>query len=820
MVITKLVLFKYKRLFLSNIETITYTPMNNIQVILGGNGQGKSSLLFMLTPIPPNLKKEFNEGGYKIIEIEHNSKNYVLLSGGDLGNKHSFVCDGKEMNHGGTKQVQLELVKEHFSITPYSQSIILGTTKFTTMSPAERKKMFSDISHIDYSYPLRVFMLLKQRHRDIVGGIKILQENIIKIEANVVNEEELSTVRNNLTNLSMYIEHIISLYKHNINRDISIEELYSKLENINKELSKIYSSSNNLQTVNIDTIRSKIQTLDSEISLYKDMIDGIKNKLGNINIKPLKSVYELTKDIEALQKELDSVNIKYTNTKLEQVPVLLDTLNDSYIEVVDILNELNDYRDLTMSNEELFVFKEKLDNDKERINIKSNILKTLKIEIDHLIKHKNEENIVVCSKCDNSWYLNYDENSYLTLVDKRDKLEIELDNLVNKSNKDNELYGRYLERVAVVNRFKHHTVAVPMLRPIWVYILEGLSNSEKQNSVVIVNKLNTVKQDLQYLFEMYSKDLVLKELKIELENAIVINKIVEENNLKNIEELEISLSNYVKVVYSKELEKNNYTKLIQDLNNIEKLHYELRATLKSIYKTLDVSIDQLRNKHLTELTSMLKQHQVELEQKLLVNSTFINKIETSKSEIEELTNKEKVLKLLVKELSPSEGLIAKSINSFLNNFIRDMNSIISKVWSYDIEILPSEISNSNDLDYTFTVRVNGDEIIEDVSLLSSSMQEIVDLAFKIVYIKYTRINNVPLILDEFARTFDKNHRIKAYEIIETLFASHFRQIFMVSHFESIYGRFINSDINIIGDQSMYGEIEQVNEILHISYFKE
>ena len=74
------------------------------------------------------------------------------------------------------------------------------------------------------------------------------------------------------------------------------------------------------------------------------------------------------------------------------------------------------------------------------------------------------------------------------------------------------------------------------------------------------------------------------------------------------------------------------------------------------------------------------------------------------------------------------------------------------------------------------------------------MQEIVDLAYKIVFMKYMGLSDSPLILDEFGRTMDATHRDTAYNIIDRVFSSNFNQIFLVSHFESMYGRFVNADL--------------------------
>jgi len=142
------------------------------------------------------------------------------------------------------------------------------------------------------------------------------------------------------------------------------------------------------------------------------------------------------------------------------------------------------------------------------------------------------------------------------------------------------------------------------------------------------------------------------------------------------------------------------------------------------------------------------------------------------------------------------------MNSFLNRFVSDMNSIISLIWSYDLEILPCMIGEGNDLDYKFRVKVNNSETVEDVSKVGSSMHEMINLAFRIVFTKYMGIQDTPLILDEFGRTFDDEHRRKAYRVVNDIFTSMFNQIFIVSHFESMYGSLSNTDLNVLSSNNL------------------
>jgi ABC-type Mn2+/Zn2+ transport system ATPase subunit len=80
--------------------------------------------------------------------------------------------------------------------------------------------------------------------------------------------------------------------------------------------------------------------------------------------------------------------------------------------------------------------------------------------------------------------------------------------------------------------------------------------------------------------------------------------------------------------------------------------------------------------------------------------------------------------------------------------------------------------------------------------------------------EYLDMLDYPLILDEFGRTMDETHRIKAYDLIEELSKKYFSQIFLVSHFESMYNRFQDVDIVVLNDENI--SLESTNNVLKIN----
>ena len=151
-------------------------------------------------------------------------------------------------------------------------------------------------------------------------------------------------------------------------------------------------------------------------------------------------------------------------------------------------------------------------------------------------------------------------------------------------------------------------------------------------------------------------------------------------------------------------------------------------------------------------------------------------------------------------MSPDNGLIAESITGFLNKMIADMNKVISMVWTYDLKLLPFDLENGS-IDYTFRFKINN-KIVDDISKGSSSLKEIFDLAFKIVFQNYIWGDEFPLYLDEFGKTFDSEHRERAYNAINNILVNNYSNIFLISHFDSLHGRFVNADVNILNSDNL------------------
>lgn len=81
---------------------------------------------------------------------------------------------------------------------------------------------------------------------------------------------------------------------------------------------------------------------------------------------------------------------------------------------------------------------------------------------------------------------------------------------------------------------------------------------------------------------------------------------------------------------------------------------------------------------------------------------------------------------------------------------------------------------------------------------SDSQLEMVNFSFEQAVRKFLGMENYPLFLDEFGRTFDEQHRANLIPFISRLIENgHYSQIFYISHFSSEHGAFNSAEYMVL-----------------------
>lgn len=795
--IKELILTNYDRFFLNNIESIEFRPKQKLQLLLGTNGSGKSSLLSELNPLPIN-KNDFTNGS-KEITIEKDNNIFKLKS---TSNKNSFILNNTELNDGGTKTVQLNLVKEYFNLTPKYNNIILGTEKLTAMSTNERKNILREMSTVDYSYGIYLYNTLKQELRDTVGYLKLMQIEMNNDISNIVNDDEILILKNDITKCKNMIDSLSMSYsKSEEYKDIPIIDLNIDMDILDKNKLQSDLDYNNKFIINIE---EEITNLNKEIDSLDDYSTTIKDS-ETLNTK-----------LKSLEDYFKNINNKYNMEKYSPIDSKnrLEKLLNSNLNNINI--ELSYLDNIIFTPTEHKELKSKLEILNNNLKIVSHGYDNNSKELEILLSNKTDNNKITCSSCGTMNYFGYSKEKEDVLQEKVNNFKIKYDELNSQYLELYEIYQKQKQKITYLQEIKEIISDLSVI-PLYTDLVKKYVNDITSITSTMLNIIFKNIEDFLIDIKDYdSNNNELIEVKLKISSGIEILNIYKRKYIEDKDKL----INKLNVLLDKKREVNSNIVIIK--NNIEKCnivnkHIETLNTIITNYKFNKKQI-VINNKNtiLTNTIRELKSLLITLEDKYNNIEKIKSRIEINKKHIDSHEDIRVALQYAINALSPTEGIIAKSINSFINVFLNEMNTIINSVWSYELTLLPCQINESNDLDYLFAVKVaDNKKDIKDVAYLSTSMKDIVDLSFKIVFMKYMKLTHMPLMLDEFGVFMDDTHRNKVYDVIENLLSNNFSQIYFTANFKSIYGRFVDSDINILDDKNL--ELDDIfyNENLKI-----
>lgn len=774
MYIKRLRLNNFKRFALRGIKDYEFIPETNLTIFTWKNGEGKSSIVQQLNPIPNDFNKDFFQDGFKELEFTHNGKHYLIK---ESKNFYSILENGIELNDSNKKKMQEDIVYNLFGYNSKVLSVINGYTLLTRMSPSERKYWFSCITNIDYTYPTKIYATLMEKRRDIIAWKKLAYEKNMELQKLLSDDMNIKDIED----LNNYIKDVIvSILKNNKDiLSINLEDIEDRLINFTRLVNKLKPTITNKTSEELTEEINKAKTyylLTNEKikQINKEYDDLFKNSTidKDEKVKLEERQLKLVSDINVI---VDS-NVNYNNITHYKEDIL-NLLKRSK----DLCNRYNDVRNKLMEVKDVKEFKEE---DKTRLDKLNTVLKSLRMIKEEYTNATNFK-FLKCDKCNS--VMNFD-NKLLETDKKIEEIEKELSTL-------NILYTEYVKYNNIKKEEENINIEI---KEIINYIVGRCYrvdtnitdiNSLYDNISIFYNNLIKVEQMLDELNKIKER---LKEIKdfVPMEKDELLN--TKNKLLKDLEELTALSVKYNDI----------YIKLSNDKKELElftSYRNSIKEELEKVKLCRDNELNKIYNEYSNKTVEILQEKSIYLTELINRNRVFLANIEQNKKSLEEYDLQLKDYNVLIDVLSPTSGLIAKSINSLITTVVNEMNIIINSVWNYKMKILPCDLSEG-DLDYKFKVEVNDDFIIEDISKLSSSMQEIVDLSFRLVFIRFSKIGEVPIILDEFGRTMDREHRINAFNLIDNIICKNFEQVFLVSHFEEMFGRFKNASFPILEEK--------------------
>jgi DNA repair exonuclease SbcCD ATPase subunit len=794
MKITHLELNGYKRFMLNEIDHFSMKWTSPLSVIIGTNGCGKSSLLQQLTPLPPN-PADFIKTGSKTIHIEHRGSVYILKSIFHPNQRHYFEKDGVVLNDYSTLAVQKELVKTHFKVDQSVFNLLIGEDRFHSMSPSRRKEWFIELCETDYDYAISTYNKLREKHRDIQGGLKIAQRKLATETAKIIKKEDERRIQAEVTLLHQTLSELLE-YRKPVDKDIqSIEEQQNRLsttllktaqrvQTLLKQLgSQVRYQEPQLQLVlsglsqRTYAIQTLMQKASSEYQVNLDRIT-ILQKAEHQNITSLQNdLLVLKNQINTLEQKLifytDDFNAVLAEESFNQVKTTL----------ADLFIRMPANPDRKYSSEKLTAAREQLDEFKRQLTGGYETIATLKAQVQHMENHRDHPD-VTCVKCEHRFSLNFHPQLH-----RQHLLDIQTltDKLTNQLKPKITQLESYIEQCAEYARdyrlFVTTTQNASVLKPYWDMLVE--CQVLTHNPQGGISELNRITSDLVLQRQVSECNKVNQEKTALLHSLKNVGTSNLQDLIKINAELSEQIESHTKRLVTFQDRHQQYTQTLTQLRQVNQLHTQLQSLIEEKNNLTSDAIESHRrilfNDMIRALQSMLgaKEH-VLSEAKLqqgIINSVI--------KQIIDLEAEERAYSALVKSLSPTDGLIAEGLYGFISAFVKQMNHIIAKVWSYPMVIQTCEIDADSgvDLDYKFAVKVGDDELLSpDVSKVSKGQKEIIDLAFLMVAMTYMDMRDSALLLDELGAALDAEHRSCLILLLKTLIEQEsFSQVALVSH---------------------------------------
>jgi DNA repair exonuclease SbcCD ATPase subunit len=775
---------------LNHINFFRITPTERIQLILGTNGSGKSSLVSELSPLPA-MPIHYEKDGYKSISITHLGNEYVLTSKFHPTQKHSIIKNGvEELNTGGTVTVQKDLVKTIFGYRQDIHELLTGIEKFSSMSLALRRKWFTELCETNYDYAISVYNKVSERSRDTSGALKLARRRLVVEAAKVISSEEINKIRQEIEEL---LREINLLYNSRKEDKCSIPEI---IEDQRKLESEIVKSSNRVLFLTKGKAISKLDELT-------DCIDELKHDITRASTESairFKTYNELKEKYDTYSKTdtvgLEELRRKYNELVIQkneiqsrkQLNLTFDdpnTARTALLSIFDLVeritHEISPNENRNLSFESLQILRDKEYQLKDKIQKAISAVSHLQHQLKHMEDLRNGES-TECPNCRHRWIpgytldnlnkINDGINSGTKFLDEHNKKLEQTQKSIEENVKYGELIKEYMRCVRTI----------PILNPFWDIVKDTIYLSPMQ----VYRDMEKLRMDLEYdshcikLNEEQIKNNALIDLAIKANNAD-IGKMSDA-----LKALETELGNLAQSIREKQRILQDKQQELLRVQEIIKLGETLSSFVEKMESNTTDLLQAIRNdlinKCLNQLQIQLAQKQNALNE-VNVQRGIISDIETN---IERLESEEKALSMLVECLSPHDGLIAEGLLGFIRSFIRKMNLLISKIWTYRLEVRDCSIdseSGNTELDYKFPMIVgDSDTPVSDISKGSGGMCEIIDLAFKVVAMQYLDLSAAPLFADELGQRMDSEHKTSTVNLIKYLLDyCAFSQLYMISH---------------------------------------
>ena len=805
----------YKRFRLANITSFKYKPEQKIQLILGPNGCGKSSLIEDLVFLPAK-HSDYEKDGKKVIEVEHRGNHYRLVSTFSPSQRHVITKNDEELFSGSSPTVAREIIKQELGITVEIHELLIGVERFTDMSTGRRREWFTKLCEANYDYALKIYNKARETNRDSISALKRYKERLAVETSKIMSDDDRQLLE---ANRSIYEDSISVLMKnlHRVDHDANyyIEDNDSLLKEIESLASRFKKLSFNIPP----------NTEGMSLSEYMEELSGIKSKIISMNAVNAEWVSRYSK-LETVKNDLDKANIELSADKQKDIASLqserIAILDDrqyglSFSDPEESLSELesiwqyfNDTvahldpdTDRYYTEDNLNVTQEKISRLSLDIRQLDNKIAALSVDIKHM-EHRRDGDHTQCPRCLHSWANGFDEKKYNHELNRLKLLKKDLTDKEEESDLLNKKLVDIRERLHTYGQIRDIMSSKPSLRSLWGHI--GQHKYITTNPSKIPKLIADVADDIK-------KDIKAKLLEEKIKRAsslfdqLLAQKINSMDDLvKSMEEAEGKIEQCTKEIRSLSLERDKYQAIVDTMNTVTSIKNRLEDIRVEM---ADNNLNATKSLHYESISEAIAHNQLLLSRTnkaLNEANTQLSIVASINEEIIVLEKSVAASNLLIDTLSPINGLIAEGMTGFINKFVKELNMLISSIWTYPLQVVPCGLSeeNDNELDYKFPILVSSsDNIVADINKGSRGIKEIINLVFTLVAMRYLGLSDHYIMLDEPGSSFDADHKSATVGLIKAIMEErNHSQLYLISHDYQQYGSMGNADFVVISEMNV------------------
>jgi hypothetical protein len=806
----RIILDGFVPLSLSGIQQLDWTPEASYQMILGTNGSGKSALMGECSPNPPR-PGAYRKGGRKQVTLTHEDIEYVLTSTiGAASTRHSFVRDGVEMNEGGTTAVQKELVKRFFRYDEELHNLLTGRTVFSKMSTAERRKWITRMSRADYTFALKLYDQLRRASTDMQGFLKLTKKRLHDETVALSQMEEVQGIEERVKRLQDELTQLLyARLPSTVSSQEALRQMEAALGQIETTGAMLAKVANQVDLKRKDRTVTELETTvrqhTTAIEVQQSVLDRMQREYGEVEaqLAPLQSiegadVSQLEARLVELQAQQDALRERsWTFPVLryaDEPDALLSASEEAVPKAMHIFAILPDNSDRRFRREEIERARTLIREATDRIAHDEGAARIIRQKL-HAIEHARQE---TCPECKHVWTPGFSRTEVPELQQKLEAFLREIEQCTARVQEASAYLEEAEQYSSIYRQWRGVVHQYPRLSTLW--------NHLQEHGLDIVQPATHREVFLTWMEEVRaSAELARISADITQTTKVIdVAKLGEGAHLKQrMEGLYHEIHYQTKMLMDhrrwcdlETLQLNLFKRLEQATENWHKAFEQLDV---AYMQALEATANEVVERDIVRVQSQLGA----LQQTLRHKEVLIGVIADLQKSVETAEIDNEALLILTQELSPKEGLIAEQLHGFIKCLTSQINSILSTVWTYELEVLPCGMDDG-DLDYKFPLQSGATgPRVDDIAEGSRAQEEMINFAFAQTAMLYLDLKDYPLFVDELGASFDEAHRPAINQFISRLMESQrYSQVFMISHYVAGWGSFNDAEYLVLDSRNI------------------